>query len=146
MARPDARTTRLVLALSEVASLPGRHGLDPAYVEPDVSANMLRSAGPDILRGQSVVVAVRVHSGPGVHASTHEHLILDVIVALCGSAETFDRLPRDRRATVLRYALAVIAQGTAGWGPDSTVSPAHSLRIGDAWHEVAALRAGRKAA
>lgn len=137
------RTDRIAAALAHVATL------NLSQDEAAWAGEVLRGATRAILRGKPAAAAttLRIIDTPEwQHQDAYqgERAALDTLEILCGSEAAFEALSPERKATVIRYALAVVTQGTdpgSGWGPLSVAVGAV------AWHEVAAVARGtRKAA
>ena len=131
-----ARTVRLTAALATCANLNAD--------EAKMAADMLDVARPAILRGADPVSAIQAQATRIGNEAAYRaaEAAICVIEALCGSVEKLVAIERERRAAVIRYAIAVAAQGTdpsSGWGPVS-------VAIGrQAWAEVSALRSVKAA-
>lgn len=134
-----ARIARLSAALATVSHLTA----DEAHAV-TCALDIARSR---VLRGAPVsstfADGVRAHGIWHSEAGHNAHMAgLALIEALTGTLAAFDALSADRKANVIRYAMAVAAQGTepcTGWGPAA-------VAIGrQVWAEVAALRCAKAA-
>jgi len=133
----DTRTDRIAAALAHVASL----RLSPSAA--GFAGHVLHGATWPILRGKAPAVATTNHiiTVLGAHQDcwTGERAALDVLTVLCGGEGAFEALSTERKARVIRYALAVLTQDSdprSNWGPGS-------VAIGEGiWNEVAAVAQG----